>query len=165
MKKVADIMTRSVESVAPETPIREAAEKMKTRNIGSLPVCESNRLVGTLTDRDVTIRVTAEGRDPAKTKVGDVMSKEIVTCMPDQDLSEAEQLMHDHQVRRLPVVDENRALVGYLAMAKLAQSEQDEKITGRVIKGISETKKPAPRKIATTGSRTGKGSTWEGMEP
>jgi CBS domain-containing protein len=153
MKKVADIMTRSVDSLTPETSVRDAADRMKTRNIGSLPVCENNQLVGTLTDRDVTIRVTAEGRDPEKTKVGEIMSKEMVTCLPEQDISEAEQLMHDHQVRRLPVVDESRTLVGYLSMAKIAQAEQDEKITGKVIRGISEPKKPAPRKIATTGSR------------
>jgi|ERR1043166_1248589 CBS domain-containing protein len=157
MKRVADIMTRNVESVEPGTTVRDAADKMKTRNIGSLPVCDNKRLVGTLTDRDVTIRVTAEGRDPAQTKVGDIMSKEVVTVTPDQELSEAEQLMHDHQVRRLPVVDESHQLVGYLAMAKVAQAEQDEQVTGKVLRGISEPKTPASRKIAAGARvRTGK---------
>lgn len=154
MSKVEDIMTRDVESATPETPVREVAERMKTRNIGSLPVCESGKLVGTVTDRDLTVRVTAENRDAQKTRVGDIMSKEIVTCRPDQDLSEAEQLMHDHQVRRLPVVEEGGSLVGYLSMAKIAQAEQDEKVTGRVLRGISEPRKPAPRKIAPSGPRS-----------
>ena len=155
MKRVADIMTRSVECVAPETPVREVAERMKTRNIGSLPVCQNGKLVGTITDRDVTVRATADGRNPDETPVGDIMSKEVVTVRPDQDLSEAEQLMHDHQVRRLPVVDDDGTLVGYLSMAKIAQNEQDEKVTGRVLKGISEPRKPAPRKVAPSTGRAG----------
>lgn len=154
MNKVADIMTRIVESLTPETTVREAAEKMRSRNIGSLPICDKNRLIGTITDRDVTIRVTAEGKDPGRTKVGEIMSKEVVTCKPDQDLVEAEQLMHDHQVRRLPVVDDDNTLVGYLSMAKIAQAEQDEKVTGKVIRGISEPTKPAPRKLTASSSRS-----------
>lgn len=158
MRKVADIMTRNVESITPETTVLEAARKMKSRNIGSLPVCDKDRLLGTVTDRDLTIRVTAEGKDAGQTRVGDIMSKEVVTCRSEQDLLEAEQLMHDHQVRRLPVVDEENHLVGYLAMARIAQTENDEKITGKVIRGISEPRKPAPRKIVASGSRPQTGS-------
>src|SRR5690242_5002182 len=114
MAKVADIMAREVETVSPTATVQEVAERMKAANIGSMPVCQDSRLIGTITDRDITIRVTAEGRDPQATPVRDVMSQPVVTVHPQQELVEAEQLMHDHQVRRLPVVEQDHRLVGYV---------------------------------------------------
>ena len=148
MAKVADVMTREVETVSPTATVQEVAERMKAANIGSVPICQDSRLVGTITDRDITIRVTAEGRDPQATLVRDVMTPELVTVHPQQELVEAEQLMHDHQVRRLPVVEQDNRLVGYVTTATIARREGDEKIVGKVLKGIAQPEKPAPEKIS-----------------
>jgi CBS domain-containing protein len=141
-------MTRNVETVGPSATIQEAAERMKADNIGSLPVCLDSRLVGTITDRDITIRVTAEGRDARSTLVRDVMTEELVTIRPQQEVAEAETLMHDQQVRRLPVVEPDGRLVGYVTTATIARREGDEKVVGKVLKGISQPAKPVPEKIA-----------------
>jgi len=140
---IRDIMTRDVETVAPDRTIRTAAQTMKTLNIGSLPVCEGKRVIGVVTDRDFVIRVVAEGRDCASTKVRDIMSTNVVSVREDSDLSEASKLMHDRQLRRLPVLNAQGELVGYLSMARLAQTEEPER-AGRVIKGISEASAPEP---------------------
>ena len=148
MPRIADIMTRSVETVGPSATVQEAAERMKSDNIGSLPVCLDSRVVGTITDRDITIRVTAEGRDARVTLVRDVMTPDVVTVRPQQDVAEAEQLMYDHQVRRLPVVEPDGRLVGYVTTATIAKREGDEKTVGKVLKGISQSGKPVPEKVA-----------------
>jgi CBS domain-containing protein len=143
-KKVRDVMTREVECARPEMTIREAAERMKSRDIGSLPVCRGDLLVGVVTDRDITVRATAEGRIPEETMVSDVMTQgDVLTVGEESELAEAEKIMHDHQVRRLPVVDGGNHLVGYLAAARIARTE-DESQVGRVIKGISQQEKPPP---------------------
>jgi CBS domain-containing protein len=149
MARIAEIMTRNVESVGPSATIQEAAERMKADNIGSLPVCLDSRVVGTITDRDITIRVTAEGRDARSTLVRDVMTPDVVTVRPQQEVAEAEQMMHDHQVRRLPVVEQDGRLVGYVTTATIAKREGDEKAVGKVLKGISQSGKPAPEKITS----------------
>jgi len=145
MARVAEIMSRNLETIGPSATIQEAAERMKADNIGSLPVCQDSRLLGTITDRDITIRVTAEGRDARTTLVRDVMTREVVTIRPQQELAEAEQLMHDHQVRRLPVVEADGRLVGYLTTATIAKREGDEKAVGKVLKGISQPQKTRSR--------------------
>lgn len=143
MAKVADIMTRMVETIGPGATIQEAAERMKSENVGSLPVCLDSRLVGTLTDRDITVRVTAEGRDPRSTLVRDAMTRDLVTVRPQQDLADAEQLMHDHQVRRLPVIEPDGRLAGYVTLATIARRGGDERIVGQVLQGISQPRKSA----------------------
>ncbi len=151
MLRIADIMTRNVETLGPSATVQEAAERMKADNIGSLPVCLDSRVVGTITDRDITIRVTAEGRDARTTLVRDVMTPDVVTVGPQQDVAEAEQMMHDHQVRRLPVVELDGRLVGYVTTATIAKREGDEKTVGKVLKGISQPGKPVPEKVAPRG--------------
>jgi len=138
---VRDIMTRDVQSAAPDTILKDAAQLLKTRNIGSVPVLEGRKLVGILTDRDIAIRGVAEGRDPGSTRVSEVMSKELVTVREDTPLLEAEKLMH--QLRRLPVVSGEMELIGYLAMAKVARTESAEK-AGKVLQGVSQESKPVP---------------------
>jgi CBS domain-containing protein len=147
MLRIADIMTRNVETIGPSATVQEAAERMKADNIGSLPVCLDSRLVGTITDRDITIRVTAEGRDARSTLVREAMTQDVVTIRPQQEVVEAEQLMHDYQVRRLPVVEQDGRLVGYVTTATIAKREGDEKVVGKVLKGISQPGKPAVEKI------------------
>jgi CBS domain-containing protein len=141
-ERIKDIMTRDVECATPAMSVREAAEKMKSHNIGSLPVCEGKKVVGVITDRDVTVRSTASGADPNATKVESVMSRDIVSVKPDDTLQRAEQLMHDRQLRRLPVMDDQGELVGYLAMARVARKESPEQ-AGRVLKGVSQAESPA----------------------
>lgn len=138
---IKDIMTRDVECATREMSVREAAEKMRARNIGSLPVCEGKKVVGIITDRDVTVRSTATGSDPNANRVESVMSREVVSVKPDDTLQQAEQVMHDRQLRRLPVVDDRGELVGYLAMAKVARTENPSQ-AGRVLKGVSQPDKP-----------------------
>lgn len=158
MAKVAEIMSRDVESIGPSATIQETAERMKAANIGSIPVCQDSHLVGTITDRDITIRVTAEGRDPLTTPVRDVMSQPVVVVRPQQEVLEAEQLMHDYQVRRLPVVESDGRLVGYVTTATIAKRDPDEKVLGKVLKGISQPQKPPPEKIPGSKSRVKSGS-------
>jgi CBS domain-containing protein len=140
---VRDIMSKDVQSVQPDSTLKDAAQLLKSRDIGSVPVVEGRRIGGILTDRDIAIRGVAEGRDPGSTRVSEVMSKDVVTVQEDADLQEAERLMHDHQLRRLPVVNAQGELVGYLAMAKVARTETPEK-TGKVLQGVSQASKPAP---------------------
>ena len=153
MPKVAEIMIRNVETIGPGATIQEAAERMKSENVGSLPVCLDSRLLGALTDRDITVRVTAEGRDPRTTLVRDAMSHPVVTVRPQQELADAEQLMHDHQVRRLPVVEQDGRLVGLVTLGTIAKRDGDERTVGKVFKGISLPQRPEPEKVSPTRSR------------
>ena len=110
---------------------------MKTEDVGIVPVVDDqNRLVGTITDRDITVRVVAEGKDPQSTTVSEVASQDLVTVDPQQDLDEALRLMAQHQVRRLPVVEEDGKLVGIVAQADVAREGQDAR-TGDVVEQIS----------------------------
>jgi CBS domain-containing protein len=140
---VRDIMTKDVQTITPDTTLRDAAQMLKSRDIGSVPVVDGRKVVGVLTDRDIAIRGVAEGRDPASTKASEAMSKDVVAVRETDELQEAERLMHDQQIRRLPVVDDQGELVGYLAMAKVARNESSAQ-AGKVIQGVSQPSKPAP---------------------
>jgi CBS domain-containing protein len=110
---------------------------MKQEDVGLAPVVEGDRLVGTLTDRDIVIRVVAEGKDPASVSVREIASTDLVTVDPQQDLDEALQLMASHQVRRLPVVEKGGRLVGVVAQADVAREGKDSQ-TGELVEEISE---------------------------
>jgi CBS domain-containing protein len=110
---------------------------MRDEDVGLAPIVEGNRLVGTLTDRDIAIRVVAEGKDPESTKVREIASTDLVTVDPQQGLDEALRLMAQHQVRRLPVVEEDGRLVGVVAQADVAKSARDKQ-TGQVVGEISQ---------------------------
>lgn len=135
-KSIRDTMSVDPRSITPSDPIVEAARLMRDENVGSLPVSDEGRLVGMLTDRDIAVRVVAEGRSPESTTVGEVFSPNPVAARPDQDLDEALQLMAQHQVRRLPVVEDDR-LVGILAQADVALEEKEKK-TGELVESISQ---------------------------
>jgi CBS domain-containing protein len=135
-KKVRDAMTTQPRSAEPSQSLVAAAQVMKRADIGSLPVVEEGRLVAVLTDRDIVVRAVAEGVDLNVTLVGDIASREPVTVGPEEDLDEALRLMARHQVRRLPVVDEQR-LVGVLAQADVATEAKASK-TGEVVEEISQ---------------------------
>ena len=135
MTHVRDVMTAGPTAVSPSTPVREAARLMSKEDVGPLPVVEEERLVGIVTDRDLVIRVLAQDRNPESTTVGEVASKDVVTVQPDEDLDRALQLMAHNQIRRVPVV-ENERLVGILAQADIARRAEAEK-TGEVVEEIS----------------------------
>jgi CBS domain-containing protein len=135
-KSVREVMTPKVQSVGEDEPLVEAARMMKTQDVGSLPVVEAGRLVGTLTDRDIVLRAVAEGADMKAVHVGDIASHEPVTVSPEQGLDEALALMARHHVRRLPVV-EGGTLVGILSQADVAL-EAKEKDTGALVEEISK---------------------------
>jgi CBS domain-containing protein len=133
---IRDTMTSNPRTIETSTPVAEAARLMSSEDVGSLPIVEGDRLVGMLTDRDITVRVVAEGMDPQSTKAGDVASRDVVSVDPQQQLDEALRLMAQHQVRRLPVVEEDGRLVGIVAQADVATAGQDAR-TGQVVEEIS----------------------------
>jgi CBS domain-containing protein len=118
--RVKDVMTKPVQVIEPATSVVAAASKMRDANIGSLPVAEAGRLLGMITDRDIVVRCVADGFDCHKRKVRDVMSAELLVCLEDQPAEEARQLMTEHQVRRLPVLDHKQRLVGILSLDDLS---------------------------------------------
>src|SRR4029450_8944862 len=130
-KSVQDLMTRNPCSIDADKSVTYAAKMLRDEDVGLAPIVEGDRLVGTVTDRDIAIRVVAEGKDPESTKVKDIASINLVTVDPRQDLDEALQLMAKHQVRRLPVTEEGGRLVGLVAQAAIARSV-GAKTTGRV---------------------------------
>jgi CBS domain-containing protein len=135
-KSVRDAMTGDPRSIGATASVVEAARLMREQHIGSLPITDGEKLVGMITDRDITTRVVAEAADPKVTSVEDVYSRDLVSVEPDNDLQEALQLMARHQVRRLPVV-ENERLVGIVAQADIALGENEKK-TGELVEAISE---------------------------
>jgi CBS domain-containing protein len=136
-KHVRDLMTESPRTIEPSTTIVEAARLMRDEDIGPLPIVEGDRLQGILTDRDIVLRVVAEGKDPSRATAGEIASRELVTVDPQQGLDEAMRLMEEHQVRRLPVCEEDGRLVGILAQADIARHVGDER-TGEVVERISQ---------------------------
>jgi CBS domain-containing protein len=132
---VKDVMTRDVTACAPSATVKDAAGLMARDDIGPVPVVEDGRLAGIVTDRDIVIRVVAEGRDPNTTTVGEIATKDIVTVSPDDDLEDALRLLAENQVRRLPAVEGDR-LVGMVAQADIARLGKDSK-TGEVVEEIS----------------------------
>jgi CBS domain-containing protein len=135
-KTIREVMTSKLCSIDTDKSVAYAAKMMRDEDVGIAPIVEGDRLVGVLTDRDIAVRVVAEGRDPEQMKVTEVASRDVVTLDPQQDLDEALRLMARHQVRRLPVVEEDGRLVGIVAQADVAQ-DADKKRTGEVVEQIS----------------------------
>jgi len=140
--QVSDVMTRGVECTRPEATLQEAAAKMKSLDVGPLPVCDNDRLVGMVTDRDITIRATAAGDAPRERRVRDVMTPEVIYCFEDQDATEAARLMKDRQVRRLVVLNRNKRMVGIVSLGDLAVETGDDQLAGKVLEGVSEPNRP-----------------------
>jgi CBS domain-containing protein len=123
--------------VRPDELLQEVAEKMEVLEVGALPVCDGDQLIGLLTDRDITVRATAAGCDPAMTQVCDVMSTNLVYCFEDQDVTEAAKLVEVQQVRRLPVLNRHHRLVGIVSLDDLATGG-DVKLAGETLKEVSK---------------------------
>jgi CBS domain-containing protein len=136
-KKIRDVMTPNPRTIEPSTPIVEAARLMRDQDVGPLPIVEGDRVVGILTDRDIVVRAIADGKDPQSTTARDVASKQLITVDPEQTLDEATKLMAKHQVRRLPVCEEDGRIVGIVAQADIA-IEAPAQEAGRVVEEISK---------------------------
>jgi len=141
---VFEAMTRDVIWISPELTLAEAARTMKAFDVGSLPVCAGARLVGILTDRDLAVRATAEGRDPLQTTVSDVMTTEAVCCFETDPVSTAAQLMQRWRIRRVLVVDPHGALSGILTLADLALKTGELEAAGSVLLEILQPKAVRP---------------------
>jgi len=135
--QVRDVMTKGAECVTPSTSLQEAASKMKNLDVGPLPVCEDDHLVGLITDRDITVRATAEALPPRLGQVRDVMTPDVVYCFEDQDVQEAARLMKEHQIRRLVVLNRDKRLVGIVSLGDLAVESGDEKLVGKTLEHVS----------------------------
>jgi CBS domain-containing protein len=134
---IRELMTENPRTVSSDATVVEAARVMRDDDVGLVPVVDGDRLVGTVTDRDIAIRVVTEERDPSSTTVREIASTDLVTIDPEQDLGEALRLMAQHQVRRLPVVEEDGRLVGIVAQADVARHGDDTQ-TGQVVEQISK---------------------------
>ena len=134
---VKELMSTNVEYITPDTSIKRAAEIMKDKDIGFLPVGENDRLVGMITDRDIAIRAVAGGMDPNTAKVREVMTKDVVYCYEDQPVEEAASMMEEKQVRRLSVLNRDKRLVGICSIGDIANINQDSKLSGELIESVS----------------------------
>jgi CBS domain-containing protein len=132
---INEVMTRDVRACEPNATVADAAKVMAQEDVGPVPIVEDGRLVGIVTDRDIVVRVVAEGRDPNATTVKEIASTDLVTVSPGDDLDEALKLLAERQVRRLPVVEGDR-LVGIVAQADVARLGKDKQ-TGEVVEEIS----------------------------
>ena len=140
--KLREVMTQNVEVAELTMNLKEVATKMKTLNVGSLPVRQGKQLVGMITDRDITILGVAEGCDPTKTTVSAVMTANLVYCFEDQEVQEAAQVMAAKQIRRLPIVNRDHQLVGIFSLGDLAVDVGDEDLTGKALEEISQPAEP-----------------------
>jgi CBS domain-containing protein len=136
-KPIREVMTSDPRAIEADKTVADAAMLMRDEDVGLAPVVEGDRLIGTLTDRDIAIRVVAEAKDPAATPVREVASTEVVTVGPEQDLDDALGLMAQHQVRRVPVVEQDGRLIGVVAQADIAR-QWDEQQTGELVGHISK---------------------------
>jgi CBS domain-containing protein len=136
--KVKDVMTKGAQCVTPDDSLQEAAQKMKNLDVGSLPVSDHDRLVGMITDRDITVRATAEGYDPQTARIKDVLTPYVVHCFEDQEVQQAARLMKENHVRRLVVLNRDKRLVGIVSLGDLAVEAGDERLTGDTLEKVSQ---------------------------
>lgn len=141
MTTCKDVMTKNPVYALPHDTVAEVARLMKDKDIGPVPIVQDRdgtQLVGIVTDRDLAIKVVADGLDPVTTRVSDVMTTDVVTCREDDKIDKALNAMSKHQLRRIPVVDKNNMLVGIIAQADVATRMNEPEKTGEVVKEISE---------------------------
>lgn len=139
--QIRDLMTRNVQTISPGDTIREAARMMDGLNVGSLPVCDGEKLVGMVTDRDITIRATSAGRAPDDCKVDEVMTTDVRWCYEDDAVSDVARLMGNVQIRRVPVLDADDRLVGIVALGDIA-TEAKENAGGPTLEQVSTPSRP-----------------------
>ncbi len=141
MKKCEEVMTKSPVCCLPEDTVVKAAQLMKRENVGSIPVIENEqnkKLVGIVTDRDLTLKIVAEGRDVKSIKVEAVMTRKVVTCRAEDNLQKALDAMSEHQLRRIPVVDNDNKILGIISQADVATRIDQPEKTAEMVKQISQ---------------------------
>lgn len=141
MKKCNEVMTKDPVCCVPSDTISKVAQSMKKQNVGAIPVIENEqtkKLIGIVTDRDLALKVVADGRDIQSTKVADVMTVKIITCREDDDAQKAVDTMAKHQLRRLPIVDKDHNIVGIISQADVATRVDKPKETAEMVKDISQ---------------------------
>lgn len=135
--KVRDVMTSQVETVTPNCTIEEIARLMKSNDVGSIPVCEGKKVLGMITDRDIVIKVLADGKNLLSVSAKDIMNSDVITVTSDQDVHEAARVMADYQIRRLPVIDQGK-IVGIVALGDLAIEKIHVNEAGDALSDISQ---------------------------
>ncbi len=141
MKKCNEVMTKNPVCCLPNDTVSKVAQLMKSKDFGSVPIVENEqtkKLVGIVTDRDLALKLVAEGRDPKSTKAEEVMTRKVVTCRAEDDLQKALDAMSEHQLRRIPVVDNNNGIVGIIAQADVATRANQPEKTAAMVKEISQ---------------------------
>ena len=134
--KVKEMMHRGVEWVSPETTVSAIAKKMQQFDIGAIPVGENDRLIGMVTDRDITLRAVANGKDPSRLTARDVMSKGVFWCRDSEDVTQAARTIESKHVRRLPVIDENKRMVGMLSLGDISHAAS-QRMAAELTKAVS----------------------------
>lgn len=141
--QIRELMTANAECTGPDATIQQAAQRMKELDVGSLPVCENDRLIGIVTDRDIILRSVSEGHDPARHHVKEAMSNDLFYCQADQKVEEVADLMARKQIRRVPVLDGDKRLVGIVSLGDLAVQARDDRLVGEALEQISEPAVPS----------------------
>jgi CBS domain-containing protein len=157
MKSISNIMTRNVRVVSPSDSVIRAAQAMEELNVGAVPVCDGQRLVGMLTDRDIVVRGVAQGMADADTKVSEIMSREVKWCLQDQPVEEVLGVMSQHQIRRMPVVDAQHQLVGIVSVGDIATKAEESHVAD-LLSEISETESEHRAGMLPVKARSGNGS-------
>jgi len=142
VQQVRDVMTPQAEVISPDATTEDAAKVMKDLDIGVLPVCDEEGLVGILTDRDLVVRVMALKRDPKAVRVGEAMTPNIIYCFEDEEVGKAASLLTDHMIRRLPVLSRERKLVGVVSLGDMAVHGEDRRLGSEVLEEISQPGRP-----------------------
>jgi CBS domain-containing protein len=137
MHQIKDVMSRDVQVISPDAPISEAAQCMADGNFGMMPVGENDKMIGAISDRDIAVRAVAKGLD-GKAKVRDVMSDGICWAYDDEPVERAAKIMADKQIRRLPIVNRDKRLVGIVALADIAVKEKEKQPASEALCGVSE---------------------------
>ncbi len=135
--KIKDIMTRGVHVILPDCNIQEAAQKMMNLDVGALPVCDGEKLLGIVTDRDITLRAVALGSDLHNTNAREIMSSPIVYCFEDQDIEEVSRIMEVEQIRRLVVLNKEKKLVGIVSLGDVAVKTGRDDLAGEILEKVS----------------------------
>jgi len=131
-------MTRTVESIGPETPIAKAAQKMRDHDIGFLPICDNDRLIGTVTDRDITIQSVAQGRDPRLAPVREIMNPQVFYCYQDDEIEKVGAYMREKEVRRMLILNGQKRLVGIISLGDIARASSEKELAGETLGHIAD---------------------------
>ncbi|HSE57459.1 MAG TPA: CBS domain-containing protein [Nitrospiraceae bacterium] len=142
MTLLKEIMTPQVDVISADATAEDASTKMKQLNVGAIPVCDGNRLIGMVTDRDLVVRVMADRRDPKAVQVQEAMTPEVSYCFEDDEVEQAARLMAERQIRRLPILSRAKELVGIVSLGDLAVHGKDATVSGSVLEHVSRPAQP-----------------------